>query len=128
MGKITAIEALKSSMETVVDLPPFSKDVSFSAKLRRPSLLMLVNAGKIPNQLLPYANELFTRGAVNTKDVDGLSKTYQVLEAICKASFVEPTYQELVDAGIELTDEQMLFVFNYSQVGVKALANFRQKP
>ena len=40
--------------------------------------------------------------------------------------FVEPSWSELKNAGIELTDEQYMFIFNYTQEGVKALEPFRE--
>ena len=51
-----------------------------------------------------------------------------VLKEICRASLIEPTYEEFEDAGIRLTDDQMMAIFSYSQKGVKALESFRQKP
>ena len=46
---------------------------------------------------------------------------------MCEASFVEPTYKELKAAGVELTDEQYMFIFGYSQNGVADLESFRSK-
>ena len=51
----------------------------------------------------------------------------EVLDIIAEASFVEPTYAELKEAGVQLTDEQLIFVFNYSQAGVSYLESFRKK-
>ena len=48
-----------------------------------------------------------------------------VMETILEAAFVEPTYQEIKDAGVQLSDDQMIFVFNYTQQGVRALDQFR---
>ena len=45
---------------------------------------------------------------------------------ICEESFVEPTYNELKSNGIQLTDEQQLFIFSYAQRGVDALKSFRK--
>ena len=128
MLKVTSIEQLKQACEAVVELPPFAEGTGFVAKLRRPSLMNMVKTGKIPNQLLTYANSLFVKGGVNAQDLDALSGIMDIMEIMCEACFVEPTYQEIKDAGIELTDEQMMFIFNYSQNGVRALSKFRTKP
>lgn len=110
----------------VIQLPDFGPGQPFYARLKRPSMLALVKSGKIPNALLTTANELFTNKAgVNTEDKEMLSDLFGVMDAICEASLLEPTYQELKENGIELTDEQLMFIFNYSQTGVKALNSFR---
>ena len=128
--KITSIEELKKAAQgEVVKLPSFSKDTEFIARLKRPSLLNLIKIGKIPNTLLTAANNLFEGGvqqAVNLiEDEDALSSIFEVMEVICENSFVEPSYKELKDANIELTDEQIMFVFSYTQNGLKDLESFR---
>lgn len=126
--QVTSIEELvKSTKGEIVELPRFSNSTPFYARLKRPSLMNLVKKGKIPNQLLTSANSLFTRGAegLNTMDKDMLDHLFEVMELICEESFVEPSYTQLREAGIELTDEQMLFVFSYAQNGVQKLNSFR---
>ena len=56
-----------------------------------------------------------------------MSNLFGVLDAICDACFVEPTYQQLKDNNIQLTDDQLMFVFNYTQRGVTALGSFRSQ-
>ena len=51
-----------------------------------------------------------------------------VLDVLAEACFAEPSYEDIRKAGIELTDEQMMAVFNYCQRGVKALEPFREQP
>ena len=41
---------------------------------------------------------------------------------------VSPTFDELAAAGIELTDEQLIAIFQFTQMGAKALDRFRQLP
>lgn len=125
---VTSIEQLKEySRGQVVELPPFADDQPFVARLKRPSMLALVASGKIPNKLVQTANNLFVKGTVNTKNDKALPEMLSVFDTICESCFVEPTYAELKEAKIELTDEQMLFVFQYTQKGVDALENFRRK-
>ena len=52
---------------------------------------------------------------------------FDVMDKLCEATFVEPSYSEIKEAGIKLTDEQMMFVFSYTQNGVKALDSFREE-
>lgn len=111
----------------VVQLPDFAENQPFVARLSRPSMLALAKAGKIPNSLLVSANELFSQGTGSfdpTKE-SMMDDMFSVIDVLCDACFVEPTYQEIKDSGITLTDEQYMFIFNYSQEGVKALENFR---
>ncbi len=126
---VTSIEKIKeTSGGKEVELPSFDDETPFIVKLRRPSLLMLCKSGKIPNQLLASAAELFEGRAKNTlQKENGLDEMLSIMEVICEASFVEPTYNQLQENGIELTDEQMMAVFNYSQQGVRALEQFRTK-
>lgn len=127
--KITSIDELKN-IGQLVELPAFDEEHPFIAKLRRPSLMAMAKQGKIPNSLLTSANKLFTKGPAGTAvaeitDENMMKEMFDVIDLICEASFVEPTYQQLKDNGIELTDDQYLFVFDYTQRGVKALEKFR---
>ncbi len=128
---VTSIEELlKSKQGEIVELPPFSDDVPFVARLKRPSMMAMVKTGKIPNELLVEANKLFAGGAsavvANSIDKDMMNNLFSILETICRESFVEPTYEQLVQNGIELTDEQQLFVFSYTQRGIDTLKSFRE--
>lgn len=125
---ITPIDDLvKASQGTLVELPPFTEGVPFVACLKRPSMLALVRAGKIPNALLSTANELFAKGGFDTDDEQAMSNLFGVLDSICEACFVEPSYSQLKEAGVTLTDDQLMFVFNYTQRGVTALGGFRSQ-
>lgn len=125
--KVTSLAELQTYAKgQVVRLPDFAEGQPFVARLMRPSMLVLVKEGKIPNQLLTTANKLFVEGSVdNTQDEHLMDSIFGVLETFCKASFLEPTYDEIKNSGMELTDEQLIFVFNYAQSGVKALDSFR---
>lgn len=126
--KVTDIESLKKySNGTVVELPSFSKGQPFVARLKRPSLLGMVKQGKIPNTLLVRANELFvqTGAGFDVEEENMMEQMFDVLELMAGETFVEPTYKEIKEAGIQLTDEQLMFIFNYAQQGVRALESFR---
>lgn len=128
--QITSIEDLQRvASGTVVELPPFVDGTPFVAKLKRPSMFVLAKTGKIPNSLLKSANALFAdgvAGSFDTMDEAMLSKCFDLFDVICEASFVEPRYEQIREAGIELTDEQYMFVFGYAQNGVRQLESFRQ--
>lgn len=127
MSQVTSLEQLTLYAQgQVIELPPFAEGQPLVARLKRPSIMVLARSGKIPNALLSAATELFT-GKQDKGDPIDLSEIMGVVEVICEASFVEPTYSQIKEAGLELTDEQFMAVFNYSQRGVKALEPFRKE-
>lgn len=131
--KITTFDELVvASQGEVVELPPFSEGQPFVARLKRPSFLSMVKCGKIPNELLVEANKLFAKGpavAANEgiSNPEMMTNMFVIMDEMCEESFVEPSYEDIKRAGVELTDEQKMFVFSYSQSGVKALKSFREK-
>lgn len=125
--QVTSLEQLKQYANgNIVRLPDFAEGQPFVAKLKRPSILGMAKQGKIPNSLLVKTNELFVQsGSLDTEENSMMQEIYDVIDLIASETFVEPTYDEIKSTGIELTDEQMMFIFNYSQQGVKALESFR---
>ena len=125
--QVTSLEQLKQYANgNIVRLPDFAEGQPFYAKLKRPSILGMAKQGKIPNSLLAKTNELFVQsGSLDTEENSMMQEIYDVIDLIADETFVEPTYKEIKSTGIQLTDEQMMFIFNYSQQGVKALESFR---
>lgn len=115
----------KVSDSKIVELPEFGDGTKFIARLRRPSMLKLCKSGKIPNSLLNQATSMFTDSNASKKV--NITDIYDICEIICDSAFVNPTYEEIKDSGIELTDEQIMAVFQYTQGGVKALEKFRDE-
>lgn len=123
---VTSIEDLKKIAEgQEVELIGWGEE-PFVCKLKRPSILGLVANGDIPNPLLNAAYILFN-GAKNTKDVINMKEQKELLTIMAKAAMVEPTYDDLEKIGLELTDAQLLEIYNYTQIGIKALTSFRTK-
>lgn len=128
--RVTSIIDLQSYANgTVVRFPDFAKGQPFVARVRRPSMLIMAKNGNIPNSLLSTASELFTSGGSN---LDGdntqlLSDMYDVCHIICEACLIEPSLKDIEATGITLSDEQIMAIFNYTQMGVKALQSFRQE-
>lgn len=128
--KITTVFDLENYAKgTIVELPEFAEGQPLVVRIKRPSILALAKTGKIPNSLLATAAELFTKGGSGL-DVDNenmLGDMYNVCKVIAEASLVEPTLKDIEKVGLELTDEQLMAIFNYSQVGVNALKPFREQ-
>lgn len=127
---ITTITDLQSyASGTVVRFPDFAEGQPFVARVRRPSMLVLAKSGKIPNTLLSAAGDLFAKGGggLDTDNANMLSEMYDICHIICESSLVSPTLKEIEDAGIELSDDQLMAIFSYTQTGVKALETFRKE-
>lgn len=129
--KITSIDELKlMSQGEIVQFPSFVGNKPIYVRMKRPSLLKLIENGKIPNSLLSAANTLFA-GSVSKgteEDDDFLKDVLQVIDVLAEASFVEPSWKELTESGIELTDEQYMFIFNYTQQGITSLTPIGEIP
>lgn len=127
---ITSASDLQSyAAGVVVRLPDFAEGQPFVARIRRPSLLVLAKSGKIPNNLLTAAGELFSKGGsgLDPDNVNMLGDMYDIMHIVCNSALIQPSLQDIEAAGLELSDEQMMAIFNYSQAGVKALESFRQE-
>lgn len=125
----TSFEDLeKYAKGNVVELPPFADDQPFYARLKRPSMINMMRTGKIPNELLNGANNLFIKDTAiqeSIADAQQMNVYYEVIDQIVAEALVEPTIQQIHNAGLELTDEQLIYIFQYTQRGVKALNSFR---
>lgn len=133
MGEIraTTLSDLSSySKGQLLQLPDFGLGQPFCAYLRRPSILSLAANGSIPNNLLVMANSLFRKGGTATIEdkPENFREATKVFHILAEAALVQPTYAEIKEAGLELTDDQLAFIFNYTQAGAKALENFRRQP
>lgn len=127
---ITSLADLQSyAAGTVVRFPDFADGQPFVARVRRPSMLVLAKQGKIPNSLLTAAGELFSKGGagMNSGNENMLADVYGICEVIARASLVQPTYDEIQSTGMELSDDQIMAIFNYTQNGVKVLESFRKE-
>lgn len=123
----TVADLEKYAQGTAVALPDFAEGQPFVARMRRPSMLALVKQGAIPNSLLVTANELFQEGvgAYDSENKEALAEIFNVVEIIAEASLIQPSYDDIKRVGLQLTDEQLLAIFSYSQQGVSALESFR---
>lgn len=123
--QVTSIEQLKSKAQgTIVELPGWDNE-PLVARVKRPSMLGLASKNKIPNGLLGAAQKVFTSRVDDKVD---MTEIFEVTRVIAEDALVEPTLKQIEDAGLELTDEQLTALLNYSQSGMKALERFRSKP
>lgn len=125
MEVTTLMDLQTYAQGTVVRLPDFAEGQPFVARLRRPSMLVLAKSGKIPNNLLVTANELFNGKDMDTDNQNAMADVYDIVKILCESALVEPKLADIEAAGLTLADDQMMTIFNYTQIGVKALESFR---
>ena len=116
-----SVTEIKTSQ--IVNVPGWLGE-TVKMELKRPSILALAARGAIANPLMKTARKLFYNGV--TPDAGDLAEEGRVLVEIARAAMVKPTFDELEAAGIELTDEQLIAIFQFTQLGAKALDRFRQ--
>ena len=131
--QITSLEQLQSIKQTeIIELPAFEDGTPLNVEVKKPNMMQLIAAGKIPNTLLSSAMELFNgragekmqKAADNAGDLKDL---VGLMNVIAEASLIKPTYKEIKKIGIDLTDNQLMGLLMYSQGGIKALENFRNQ-
>lgn len=129
LGITTIVDLQKYASGTVVRFPDFAEGQPFVARVRRPSMLVLAKSGKIPNSLLTAAGQLFTGGGsgVDADNADMLAQIYDICKIICEAALIQPTMKDIESAGMSLSDDQLMAIFNYTQSGIKALESFRKE-
>lgn len=125
--KVTNIEDLKKVAQgEVIQLPQFGQGIPFNARVKRVSLLNLVRKGVVPNKLLSAAEELFYGKQSSKENVD-LTQMTDVMYIMAENALVEPSIEDLKSVKLELTDEQIVALFNYTQEGVSELDSFREE-
>ena len=131
--QVTSLEQLKNIKITdIVDLGPFEDGTNLIAEVKKPNLMQLMVEGKVPNTLMPTAMGMFKNGSgelVNKAidDVDSLKDLVGMMEVFAEASLVNPSYSQMKEIGLSLTENQLIGILQFAQGGVKALENFRMQ-
>ena len=118
--KITSLEDiknLKAKEGEVIELPGFDENTPFIARVKRPSLMELCRKGTIPNPLLGAAQNVW-EGSIDKAQIKEYS---EVMLKVVEIALVEPKYSDIKD---ELTNDQIITIFDYAQKGVVALLPF----
>ena len=121
---VTPISQMPNSFATeIVELPGWEPNQTVNFRLRRSNLRGLVTAGKIPNPLLSAAQRLYEGGT--SKSNASFTDIVKVMTLVVENTMVEPTYSDLTEANVELTEEQFGLIWSYANRGAQALATFR---
>ena len=80
------------SQGNLVEIPGFGNE-TFTVRLRKPNMLTLLKSGKIPNDLMSTAEELFASTKNGKKSYSGkeLSDLCNMMEAFCEACLLNTT-------------------------------------
>lgn len=112
-------------MGEVIELPGWTEGKPFFARVRRVALSSMIRAGKIPNPLIAAAQKLY-EGA-RSKANATFEETAKVMLAVVEEALADPTAQQLSDAEIALTEQQISSIYLYATSGPRALEQFRMQ-
>lgn len=109
-----------------VTLSGFKHDQEITVALHTPSLYALLAENALPNPLLPVVKKLFQEGpqAQNVAEPD--AGFANALRTIARETLVQPSFAELEESGVQLTDRQLLEICVYATRGPAGLAIFRE--
>lgn len=129
----TTLEQLKAIKKTeVVSLGAFDDGTELIAEVQRPYLLDLITSGKIPNSLLTAAMTMFKDGAgtvvkQSVDSVEALQQMVGLMKALAESCLVNPSYANISDCGLRLSQDQLMNILAYVQGGASHLENFRNQ-
>jgi hypothetical protein len=130
--EVTTLEQLQEYAKgSIVKLPDFAEGQPFVVRMKKPSLISMLASNQIPNELMNVATELFEGGNKKKevgKNQNNVSDLIQLCRLIAKESLIQPSLDEITDVGLNLSDEQFLAIFDWTQGGVKTLTPFREEP
>ena len=131
--QVTSLEQLKNIKVTdIVNLGKFEDGTELIAEVKKPNLMQLMVEGKVPNTLMSAAMGMFKKGSGElvgkaVEDIDALKELVGMMEVFAEASLVNPSYQQIKDIGLHLTENQLIGILQFAQGGVKALEDFRMQ-
>ena len=122
--KVTTMSKLSDYAKgELVQLSGWNDDEPFVARLRRASLTGMIKAGKIPNPLIGAAQKLYEGS--RSRATPSFEDTAKVVHTVVAQALIEPTIDQIVTAGLELTERQTDEIYMYAIQGAKALEQFR---
>lgn len=131
---VTNLEQLKN-INQEVELPPFADGTPLIAKVKRTSLINMVCDGRIPNPLVKVVLSMFDgnkgeNASSENKNISDDEKidSFKFMMAIVKDCLIEPTYQQITECGLELTDNQIMAIFSYAMGNANNLVKFCSVP
>ena len=125
MKVFNVAELEKKDVYPIIEITGFDPLTKIAVRMKRPKIMTMLAAGKIPNHHLSTVVKLLggkpskeqkTTDEEQSKEMPNL---YRFYAEIC---LVEPTYEELQD---HLTDDQLMDIFTWATTEAKQLNSFR---
>ena len=107
-----------------IELPGWGEDGPFVCRMRRPALLAMLSMGHVPNPLMKPIQALFSGDGKTIGEVP-LDEQARAMTQIARHALVEPTYDEITAAGLQLTDNQLMCIYAFAIGGAKSMEPFR---
>ena len=121
------ITELKDAVSTVTtEISGWTEEQTLEVTLKRPQLYAMLVSGNIPNPLIDVVEKLFV-AAYRPQDDNQRVLEAQGLMEIAKEALVKPSFAEVEEAGLQLTDSQLLEIYAFALSGVNGLKTFRQR-
>ena len=95
-------------------------------RVKRPSFYAMIAGDAALNPLIPELDKLFIRHDRSGHTSPG-SSFAKALTRIARECLVEPSFDELTAAGVQLTDDQLVELSLYATEGAEALRSFRRR-
>lgn len=123
--KIMDDKILENAKGEQVQIDGWKSNEPLICILRRPGLLELASCGEIPNPLLSTAAKLFESGGeINPASGEEFEKFAKLLTIIAQKAMIYPTYEDIKEKGLSLTDTQLLEIYKYVLNGATAYIPF----
>ncbi len=122
------LEQLKKQQCIEYNLQGWGITDTFKVKLKRINLMSLMATGKVPNPLIGTVVSLFKGDKEFKADSnESIKELNQLANFFAEQALAEPTYKDLKENGIELTDTQLMAIYNYALQGPIALIPYLTK-
>lgn len=130
---VISAEAFKNKATRIIKIDGFEPNEKIEVRIKPASMLGMIAAGKLPNNLLQTVDDLFiskgnkkSKGKVDTSDMnsDELKMVMEMIDTICRDCMVEPLFD---DIKMFMTDTQKMQIMSESTGTVNAVIPFIQK-
>ena len=130
---VISAEAFKNKATRIIKIDGFEPKEKIEVRIKPASMLGMIAAGKLPNNLLQTVDDLFiskgnkkSKGKVDTSDMnpDELKMVMEMIDTICRDCMVEPLFD---DIKMFMTDTQKMQIMSESTGTVNAVIPFIQK-
>ena len=130
---VISAEAFKNKATRIIKIDGFEPNEKIEVRIKPASMLGMIAAGKLPNNLLQTVDDLFiskgnkkSKGKVYTSDMnpDVLKMVMEMIDTICRDCMVEPLFD---DIKMFMTDTQKMQIMSESTGTVNAVIPFIQK-